>query len=155
MSELSRRDVMKRATAAGLVASGSTLLAGTVRAENDHELALAGLPGTGAQEEKAAMTSNHVPISIFIHGKQQIQLTGQKPIPGGLTWRATADDPSIVDVSVTPVQIGPFPVQYWELTVTGLKFGKTRVHVQEAQATNPPNVKYRFVLDVTVLRLLE
>lgn len=87
MSELSRREAMKRTTAAGVVASGSTLLAGTVRAENDQELAREGQPGTRAADEKSATaTSNHVPVSIFIHGKQQIQLTGQKPIPGGPSW---------------------------------------------------------------------
>ena len=79
MSELSRREAMKRATAAGVVASGSTLLAGTVRAENDQELA------REASRARAAAEVGHrdeqpCPVSIFIHGKQQIQLTGQKPI---------------------------------------------------------------------------
>lgn len=139
MSELSRREAMKRATAAGVVASGSTLLAGT----------------RAADEKSAVETSNHVPVSIFIHGKQQIQLSGRKPQPGGPSWSAKAEDSSIVQVTVEPSQIALFPVQFWDLTVTGLKIGKTRVHVQEAQATHPPNVLYRFVLDVTVLGLLE
>jgi len=147
MSELSRRDAMKRATAAGVVASGCTLLAGTVRAEK---------PATREADEKsAAAMSDHVPISIFIRGKQQIQLTGQKPVPGGPSWSVTADDPSIVQVTVEPSQIGVFPVKFWELTVTGLKTGNTQVHVQESQATYPEKVLYRFVLDVTVLALLE
>ena len=99
--------------------------------------------------------SHHVPISIFIRGKQQIQLTGQKPVPGGPTWSVTADDPSIVQVTVEPSQIGVFPVKFWDLTVTGLKTGNTQVHVQESQATFPEKVLYRFALDVTVLGLLE
>ncbi len=156
MSELSRREAMKRAMAAGVVASGSTLLVGTVRAENDQELAREGQPGTRAADEKSATaTSNHVPVSIFIHGKQQIQLTGQKPILGGPSSSAGRTTPSIVQVTVEPSQIAHFPVQFWELTVTGLKIRKTRVHVHQAQATHPPTVLYRFVLDVTVLELLE
>jgi len=156
MSELSRREAMKRATAAGVVASGSTLLAGTVRAENDKELARAGQPGTKAADEKSGTaTSNHVPVSIFILSKQQIQLTGQRSIPGGPIWSAKADDPSIVQVTVEPSQIAHFPVKFWELTVTGLKIGETRVHVQETQATFPETVRYSFVLDVTVIGLQE
>jgi hypothetical protein len=157
MSDLSRREAMKRAAAAGVVASGSTLLGGAVRAENNQGPAREGQPGTGAAGEKAAAaTSNHVPISIFIHGRQQIQLTGQKIVPGGPSWGAKADDPSIVQVTAMPSQIAHFPVKFWELTVTGLKIGKTQVHVQEVQqATHPPTVLFSFVLDVTVLGLLE
>jgi hypothetical protein len=107
-------------------------------------------------KQPLAGTSNHVPISIFIRGRQQIQLTGRKPGPGVPTWAARAADPSIVQATVQPVQIGPFPVEYWELTVTGLKIGSTQVHVQETQATpHPIRVLYDFVLDVTVLGLLE
>jgi hypothetical protein len=152
MSDLSRREAMKRATAAGVVASTSTLLASTVRAEEGQEPAPDANPGAAAPTKQLpAATSNHVPISIFIRGKQEIQLTGRKPIQGGPSWSVRADDPSIVQVTVEPVQIGPFPVEYWELTVTGLKIGNTQVHVQETQATHPIKVLYDFVLDVTVL----
>jgi hypothetical protein len=150
MSDLNRREAMKCATAAGVAASASALLAGTVRAERHQEPA-----GNDPQDKQSAIVaSNHVPISIFIRGKQEIQLTGRKPGPGAPSWGAKADDPSIVQVSVQPVEIGPFPVEYWELTVTGLKMGNTRVHVQETQATGPIRVLYDFVLDVTVLGLL-
>ncbi len=155
MSELNRREAMKRATAVGVAASASTLLAGSVSGESDREPAGQGQSGIAAPDKQApAATSNHVPISIFIRGKQQIQLTGRKPLPGAPSWGARAADPSIVHVTVQPVEIGPFPVEYWELTVTGLKIGHTQVHVQETQATHPIRVLYDFVLDVTVLGLL-
>jgi hypothetical protein len=155
MSDLTRRKALKRATAAGVLASASTLLAGSVRSEEGPEPAREAPQGlTAPDKQPAAATSNHVPISIFIRGKQGIQLTGRKPVPGGPTWSAQAVDPSIVQVTVQPVEIGPFPVEYWELTVTGLKIGNTQVHVQETQATHPIRVLYNFVLDVTVLGFL-
>jgi hypothetical protein len=148
MSDLNRREVMKHATAAGVVASASAVLTGTVRAEADQ--------GPTQEGQQSTRPSHHVPVSIFIRGKQQIQLTGKKVQPGAPGWGATADDPSIALVTVEPVQIAHFPVQYWELTIVGLKMGTTRVQVEERQAsTNPPNVLYHFVLDVTVLGLLE
>jgi hypothetical protein len=154
MNDLSRREAMKRATAAGVVASASTLLAGSVRAEEGQDPAREGSGGiTPPGKQLPAGTSNHVPISIFIRGRQQIQLSGRKPIPGAPRWDARAADPSIVQVTAEPVQIGPFPVEYWELTVTGLRIGNTQVHVQETQATHPIKVLYDFVLDVTVLGL--
>jgi hypothetical protein len=155
MSDLNRREAMKRATAVGVAASATTLLAATVRAEGDLESAQEGQPSPTApgKQQPVAGTSNHVPISIFIRGRQQIQLTGRRPVPGGPTWSATAADPSVVHVTVQPVEIGPFPVEYWELTIIGLKIGQTQVHVQERQATHPIIVRYDFVLDVTVLGL--
>jgi hypothetical protein len=115
---------------------------------------LVGGPGPRRSRPAQRDGSGDVPISIFIRGKQEIQLTGRKPVPGGPTWSAQAVDPSIVQVTVQPVEIGPFPVEYWELTVTGLKIGNTQVHVQETQATHPIKVLYDFILDVTVLGLL-
>ena len=156
MNDLNRREAMKRATAAGVAASASTLLAGTVRAESEREPAGEGQSGIAAPDKQApAAESNHVPISIFIRGKQQIQLTGRQLGAGAPSWGAKAADPSIVHVTVQPVAIGSFPVKYWELTVTGLKMGHTQVHVQETQVTNRIRVLYDFVLDVTVLGLLE
>jgi hypothetical protein len=153
MSDLNRREAMKRATSTGLAATASTLLAGTVRAEGDQE----GQPGTAAPDKQSAIVANnHVPITIFIRGKQQIQLTGQKPGPGAPKWVARADDPSIVNVAVQPVEVGSLPVDHWELTITGLKMGNTQVHVQETVAPAvrvPVRVLYDFVLDVTVLGL--
>jgi hypothetical protein len=155
MSDLSRREAMKRAAAGGVVASTSTLLASSVRAEEGEDPAPeANQDATAPTKQLPAATSNHIPISIFIRGKQEIQLTGRKPIADGPSWRATAADPSVVQVTVEPVEIRPFPVEYWELTVTGLKIGSTEVHVQETQATHPIRVLYHFVLDVTVLGLL-
>jgi hypothetical protein len=154
MSDLSRREAMKRATAAGVVASASTLLAGSVRAKEGQEPAREAVGSLAAPDKQLPTgTSNHVPISIFIRGKQQIQLTGRKPIPGAPKWGATVADPSIVKVTVEPVEIGPFPVEYWELTLTGLKIGNTQVHVLETQAEHVIKVLYDFVLDVTVLGL--
>jgi hypothetical protein len=99
--------------------------------------------------------SSNVPISIFTHGKQELQLTGQAPMPGGFAWSAKSDNPDIAAVSVNPVQSPHFPTQYWELEVRGGTMGKTQVHVQESQATNPPNIRHSFTLDVTVLGLLK
>src|SRR5262249_10863796 len=131
MSDVNRREAMKRATAAGVAACASTLLAGTARAEGGQEPARDGQPGTAATGKPSAiLANNHVPISIFARGKQQIQLTGRKPSPGAPSWVAKADDPSIVSVTVQPVEIESLPVEHWELTVTGLKMGTTQVHVQ-------------------------
>jgi hypothetical protein len=143
---------MRLAGSAGVLASAGTLMAGPARAEAGQDAVQA---VAAPDKQVLAGTSNHVPISIFVRGRQQIQLTGTRQEPGSPQWHATAADPSVVHVTVAPVQIGPFPVEYWELTVTGLKRGSTQVHVQETQATNPIKVLYDFVLDVTVLGLLE
>jgi hypothetical protein len=155
MSKLNRRIAMKRAAAAGMAASASTMVAGTVRAEGNQESAQ---PGAATQEKQSAiLANNHVPMSIFVRGKQQLQLTGGKSAPGAPMWCAKADDSSICQVTVQPVEIGTFPVEYWELTITGLKMGSTQVHVQETVAPPvrvPVRTLYDFVLDVTVLGLL-
>ena len=155
MSDLSRREAMKRATAAGVVVSASTVLAGSVRAGEGQEPAQEAYRGPAVPDKQLPTgTSNHVPISIFIRGKLVIPLTGRRPLTGAPSWFATAADPSIVQVTVQPVEIGPFPVEYWDLTITGLKIGSTQVHVQERQAApHPIRVLYDFVLDVTVLGL--
>jgi hypothetical protein len=156
MSDLNRREAMKRATAAAVAASAGTQMAGTARADDYQQPAGEGQPGIRAPDKRwPTTTSDHVPISIFIRAKQQIQLTGRGIAPGAPSWSAKADDPSVAQVTVEPVHIGHFPVEFWNLTVTGLKIGKTHVHVQEAQATHPPHVLYHFVLDVTVLGLLQ
>jgi hypothetical protein len=155
MSDVNRREAMKRATAAGVVASASALVAGAVRAEEAQQPAGAPYPAAPAAPDKQLPTgtSNHVPISIFIRGKEQIPLTGRRPLPGAPFWVATAADPSVVQVTVAPVEVGPFPVEYWELTLTGLKIGSTQVHVQERQQTQVIKVLYDFIFDVTVLGL--
>jgi hypothetical protein len=132
-------------------------LAGTVRAEGNQDPAREDQPGVSTQDKQSAiLANNHVPISIFIRGKQQIQLTGRKPGPGQPKWVAKADDPSICNVTVQPVEIGSLPVEHWELTITGLKMGTTQVHVEETVAPPvrvPIRVLYAFVFDVTVLGL--
>ncbi len=157
MSDLNRREAMKRAMAAGVAASASTLLAVTVRAENGQEPAREGQPSTAAPgRQTAILANNHVPISILVRGKQMLQLTGQKPAPGAPRWVAKADDPSIVNVTVQPVEIESLPVEFWDLTITGLKIGTTQVHVEETAAPPiriPVSVLYAFALDVTVLGL--
>lgn len=138
MSDLNRRKAIKCATAAGLAATASTLLAGSLLAEGELEPAREGQQGTAAPDKQSAIVaSNHVPISMFIRGKQEIQLAGVKPGPSEPKWVAKADDSSIVNVCVQPVEIESLPVDHWELTITGLKMGTTQVHVQETVA--PPS----------------
>ena len=51
MSKLNRRMAMKRAAAAGMAASASTMIAGTVRAEGNQD---SPQPGAATQEETQA-----------------------------------------------------------------------------------------------------
>jgi len=95
--------------------------------------------------------SNHVPISVFLHGKQELQLTGQRPLGKGFTWNAEPEDAEVVSATVQAVESPHFPVHYWELVLRGRRLGKTRVHVQEAQATDPVSIWCSFVIEVTVL----
>jgi hypothetical protein len=97
-----------------------------------------------------AAPSHDVPVSLFVNGQLLIPLTGHAPIPGGFAWSAKSDDPAVATVAVHPVHVGPFPVISWALMIHGLKIGNTKIHVQESQATNPPNTRYAFTIDLTV-----
>lgn len=98
--------------------------------------------------------NNDIPILVFVRGKQQIHLSGRKPIPGGFAWSVTVDDTSVAHVDLQPDEVGPLPVVSWSLTITGLKIGTTKIHLQESQATYPPNVRHAFTVDLTVSGLL-
>ncbi len=98
---------------------------------------------------------SHIPISLFIHGKLEINLTGTEPLPGGFCWSASVGDPSVASATLKPVKLGPLAVKYWEFTIQGLKPGQTEIHVQESQATYPPNIRHSFTIDLTVNGLLE
>ena len=114
-----QQDITRRAllAAAGAVGWGTMAMA-PVRAQES--------------EETSKETSDHVPITIFIRGKQELQLTGQKPIPGGFRWNAESKNPEIAEATVKPV--GEPVFQFWNLTILGKKIGKTQVQVKEQQA---------------------
>src|ERR1019366_7107505 len=72
----------------------------------------------GAQESSGPVTTGqHIPITIIINGKQELQLTGQPPMAGGFIWSVHSDNPSIAEAVVKPVKVGPVSAPYWHLTI--------------------------------------